>query len=120
MQKILVVEDTQDTRELLHLYFTNAGFNVVTATNGSEGLYKVESEKPDLIISDISMPIMDGTKMIKELRGDPKTASIPILEFTARGSSTTRIALKAGADKAFYKPFDFDELVNIVRDMIHK
>jgi DNA-binding response OmpR family regulator len=120
MPKILVVEDTQDTRELLHLYFRMAGFDVVLAADGSQGLYMIASEKPDVIITDVCMPDMDGIEMIKQLRSEPETASIPIMVFTARGSETTKRAIEAGATKAFYKPFDFDELVKIVADMVQK
>ncbi|MBI3652148.1 MAG: response regulator [Acidobacteria bacterium] len=118
--KILIVEDNKDTRELLHMYFTNAGFTVAMASDGGEGLYMAEAEKPDLIITDLSMPNIDGTEMIKQLRADSETAHIPILVFTAHGSATTDAAMEVGADQAFYKPFDFDELVNIVREMLQK
>jgi two-component system chemotaxis response regulator CheY len=114
----LVVEDTLDTRELLHLYFTNAGFSVVTASDGTEGLYMAKIEKPDLILTDLAMPILDGLEMIKRLRGNPETAPIPIIIFTAHGSVTAEEAQGAGADRIFYKPFDFEELVTIVRSML--
>jgi CheY-like chemotaxis protein len=117
-RKILVVEDNEDTRELLHMYFTNAGFIVVPAPDGADGIYLAKAEMPDAIITDISMPKVDGTEMIKRLRSDPQTRDIPILVFTAVGSSTTEEALAVGADQAFYKPFDFDELVRIVREML--
>jgi DNA-binding response OmpR family regulator len=118
--KILIVEDNKDTRELLHLYFTNAGFVVNMASDGADGLYLAKAEKPDLIITDISMPNISGTEMIKQLRADPESAKVPILVFTAYGSSTIEEALEVGADKAFYKPFDFDELVNLVRAILQQ
>jgi DNA-binding response OmpR family regulator len=117
---ILVVEDNPDTRELLHLYFKNAGFTVVTASDGSEGLYMAKAEKPDLILTDLAMPKMDGMEMIKKLREEAETAPIPIVIFTAHGSVTIEDATEAGADKVFYKPFDFDELVKVVKLMIQE
>ncbi|MBI3653673.1 MAG: response regulator [Acidobacteria bacterium] len=108
--KILVVEDTADTRELLHYYFTNAGYTVATAVDGSEGLYMAKAEAPDLIITDISMPKVDGLEMIRQLRADPDVAHIPILVFTAHGSAASEEILESGADQIFYKPADFDEM----------
>ncbi|HVG21667.1 MAG TPA: response regulator [Blastocatellia bacterium] len=63
-KKILIVEDTLDTRELLHLYLTSEGFSVATASDGREGLYMARAESPDLIITDINMPEMDGISMV--------------------------------------------------------
>jgi DNA-binding response OmpR family regulator len=115
---VLVVEDNTDTRELLYKYFTTAGFNVQMAADGGEGLHLVRTNPPDIIITDIAMPQVTGTEMIEQLRSDPETAKIPILVFTARGSSTTKEALAAGATKAFYKPFDFNSMIDIVRELI--
>jgi DNA-binding response OmpR family regulator len=116
--KILIVEDITDTRELLHLYFTNAGFVVATATDGGEGIYMANSELPDIILTDLSMPNMSGVEMIKHLRSQLETAKVPILVFTAYGSGTTEQAIEAGATQAFYKPFDFDELVEVVHQLL--
>jgi two-component system, OmpR family, alkaline phosphatase synthesis response regulator PhoP len=118
--KILVVEDNRDTRELLHLYFTNANFAVVTAVDGQEGIHKATTEHPDAILTDLSMPNLNGIEMIKVLRRQPETANMPILVFTARGSSNTKEAMAAGADQTFYKPFDFDALVEVIRSLLQK
>jgi DNA-binding response OmpR family regulator len=118
MSKILVVEDNADTRELLDIYFTNAGFTVATAIDGHEGFQKAQAEKPDLIITDIAMPNVDGAEMIRQLRAEPEMADTPVLVFTAHGSATPEKVKAAGANQAFYKPFDFDEMVKIVRKMI--
>jgi len=118
--KILVVEDNADTRELLHFYFTSAGFTVVTAVDGSEGIYMATAEQPDVILSDLSMPNMSGIEMIKHLRSEPETATIPILVCTAHGNETTEEAIQAGANQALYKPFDFDALVEIVHNLVEK
>jgi DNA-binding response OmpR family regulator len=116
--KILIVEDNQDTRELLHYYFTNAGYIVPTAIDGQEGLYMAKVEKPDLIITDVSMPNMDGIEMVRQIRSDAEIAHIPILVFTALNSSTEEILAEAGANRVFHKPFDFDELQKIVRGLL--
>jgi CheY-like chemotaxis protein len=116
--KILIVEDNADTRELLHFYFTNAGFTVVTAVDGAEGIYMATAEQPDCILSDLSMPKMTGIDMIRTLRSQPETASLPIIVITAHGNETTEEAIQAGANQAFYKPFDFDTLVEVVENLL--
>ncbi len=118
--KILIVEDNADTRELLHFYFINAGFTVATAVDGAEGIYMATVEQPDVILSDLSMPKMTGIEMIKTLRSQPETAAIPILVITAHGNETTEAAIQAGANQAFYKPFDFDSLVEIVQHLLEE
>jgi DNA-binding response OmpR family regulator len=119
VSKILVVEDNPDTRELLHIYFSNAGFSVIDACDGREGLLRARAYKPDLIITDMAMPKVNGYEMIKQLHTEPATTDIPILVFTAHESVTPEKVIEAGADKAFYKPHDFDDLVEVVREMLH-
>jgi DNA-binding response OmpR family regulator len=116
--KILIVEDNQDTRELLHFYFTNARYSVPTAIDGQEGLYMAKTEKPDLIITDVSMPNMNGIEMVRQIRSVAEIAHIPILVFTALNSSTEEQLSEAGANRVFHKPFDFDELQKIVRGLL--
>ncbi|MEK6322287.1 MAG: response regulator [Acidobacteriota bacterium] len=68
-KKILVVDDNLDTRELTHLHLTTEGFTVVAASDGREGLYMAGAELPDLIITDVSMPGLDGVEMVKQVQG---------------------------------------------------
>jgi DNA-binding response OmpR family regulator len=118
--KILIVEDNTDTRLALHHYFTNAGYDVPTAVDGQEGHYMAKAEQPDLIITDIAMPKLDGLEMIKQIRSTPETAKIPILVFTAVGNLNTEETLAAGADQIFFKPSEFGELRKVVREMLHE
>jgi CheY-like chemotaxis protein len=113
--KILVVEDNTDTRELLRFYFTNEGYAVTTAVDGLEGLYMARAIKPDLILTDIAMPMMEGIEMIRQIRSETETGNIPILVFTAHGLLLAEEAIEAGANQAFDKPFDFNELGKVVR-----
>ena len=83
--KILVVDDTADTRELFHLYLTHAGYTVIEAADGREGLFRAKTDKPDVIVTDIMMPVMDGYAMIREIRGAPEIAATPIIALTAYG-----------------------------------
>jgi DNA-binding response OmpR family regulator len=115
--KILIVEDTLETRQLIHHYFKTEGYDVPTAADGEEGLYKAKAEKPDLIITDVDMPTLNGLEMIKKIRSDPEIARTPILVFTG-GATDIEEVLEAGANKVCFKPFDFEELREIAREML--
>lgn len=108
---ILVVDDSVDTRELLHLYLTGVGYIVLTAADGGEGLYRAKAERPDLIVTDINMPNMDGHTLIRELRAEEGFADTPIVALTAYGSEAAEEAQRCGADAVFAKPMNFDELL---------
>jgi CheY-like chemotaxis protein len=88
--KILIIEDNLDTRELLHYYFTNAGYSVPQPLMVRKGSIWQRQKKPDLIITDVTMPNMDGIEMIKQIRADSEIAHIPILVFTAANGSPKR------------------------------
>jgi CheY-like chemotaxis protein len=111
---ILIVEDNTDSRNLLHFCLTSKGFNAVTANNGAEGLNMVQAEKPDLIITDLTMPNGSGVEMIRQIRSNPETANIPIVIYTAQVLESAEKAIQAGASKAFYKPTDLDEMIQYI------
>lgn len=115
---ILVVDDTVDTRELLHFYLSGEGFTVIIAADGGEGLYRARADRPDLIVTDINMPNLDGVSMIRQLRAEAATARIPVIAMTAYGREFTDEALQAGANAAREKPFNFDELIAEVRSLL--
>jgi two-component system KDP operon response regulator KdpE len=117
-KKILVVEDNLDTRELIHLHLTTEGFTVVTASNGREGLCLAAAEHPDLIITDISMPEIDGLQLVRQLRTQSEFESVPILVLTAFGPEQMDQAINAGANRALNKPVHFDGLIDDVRDLL--
>ncbi len=116
---ILVVEDTVDTRELLHLYLTNEGFTVILASDGGEGMYMAKSNRPDLIITDIHMPNLSGIDMIKQLREESELAGIPIIALTAYGKDYAEEAIGAGASETMHKPFEFDALIAMVNSLLN-
>ena len=118
MPKILVVEDNLDTREFVHLHLITEGFNVVLAANGQEGLYLASVEQPNLIITDIEMPVLDGIEMVKKLRTQPETQNVPILVLTAFGKEVIDNSIRAGANRAIAKPVLLDELMNDVRELL--
>ena len=117
---ILVVDDTVDTRELLHHYFSSAGFTVITAADGGEGLYRARADHPDLIVTDIQMPNLDGVGMIRQLRAEPESADIPIIALSAYGDGISSEAVSAGATRAFTKPMNLEELTSVIVTMLDR
>lgn len=115
---ILVVDDSVDTRDLIHLYLTGEGYTVLTAADGGEGLYRAKAERPDLVITDINMPNMDGHALIRELRAEEGFAVTPIVALTAYGSEAAEEAKRCGANAVFAKPMNFDELLAQVARML--
>lgn len=115
---ILLVEDNEDFRfylkDNLSLYF-----NMLEAPDGKKGWEEVLSHKPDLIVSDILMPVMDGIELSKRLKNDPRTALIPVILLTARGSEEQRLeGYKTGANDYMVKPFNFEILLARIRNLL--
>lgn len=109
--RILVVEDDVQVRNMVTEFLTKRGFEVREAVNGLEGLNIAVTEKPDAILVDIIMPVMDGLDMIRQLRQHPGTMLIPVIVMTAVNNLDTKITVfKAGGDGLLIKPFDLQEL----------
>jgi two-component system phosphate regulon response regulator PhoB len=120
-QTILVVEDERDILELVRLSLTQAGFRVVTASNGQQGIEMARRERPDLVVLDLMLPVLPGTEVARLLRQEEKTRAIPILMLTARGSEVDRIVgLELGADDYVVKPFSPRELVLRVQAILRR
>ena len=112
MPKILLVEDTEEIRDFLSRRLTRRGFEVELAVNGQEGLEQAQASRPDVILLDMNMPIMDGWTAAGQLKQVPATASIPIIALTAHAMSGDRDkALEAGCDDYHPKPVDFSKLL---------
>jgi DNA-binding response OmpR family regulator len=117
-EKILVVDDSDDTREMMAKLLELESFIVVTAEDGRIGLSVAEAEHPDLIITDINMPNLNGIEMIKMLRERSEFVSVPIMAITAYGNTVAREAIEAGADHATTKPIEFDLLIGGIRQLL--
>ena len=117
-KKVLIVEDNLDMREMFHLYLKLEGFTVVTASDGREGLYMAGTERPDLIITDINMPNLDGIEMVKQLRAQPELKDIPIIVLTAFGIVERDNAIKAGANRAADKPIHIESLMKDINELL--
>jgi CheY-like chemotaxis protein len=112
MPKILLVEDNELNRDMLSRRLARRGFEVVLAGDGAEGLDTARSERPDLVVMDLSLPVLDGWEAIRRLRADPALSAIPVLALTAHAMAGDRgQALAAGADDYDTKPVDFTRLM---------
>ena len=119
--RILVVEDDQDLRTILKLQLTSSGFEVAEAENGAEGFAAVQAMRPDMVILDLMMPVMDGFGFLKRTRSLKYLQDIPILILTASEDERHRLrGFQYNADLYMNKPYDLDELTENVRKLIAK
>lgn len=118
-KKILIVEDEANIRELLRLYLEREGYTVLEAENGVEGIKKWKSDKPDMLLLDVMMPVMDGWELTRELRRCyPR---LPIMLVTARDTiEDKRTGFTSGADDYLTKPVDLDELLLHVQALLRR
>ena len=112
---IMVVEDYDDTRLLLKVTFEGLGYNVLEASNGQEAVDIAERQRPDLILMDLDLPILDGIAATQRIRQQPDLESVPIVAVTAYPMSYTHVkAFAKGCNDYMRKPLDMTELTNLV------
>jgi two-component system cell cycle response regulator DivK len=117
--KILIVEDNPDMRDLLALRVQLTGYLPIVACDGKEGVEKATLEKPELILMDMMMPIMDGWEAAKTLRANPETKKIPILATTALfRPHELKTCLEAGCNDYIVKPFSVQNLGRKIRELL--
>lgn len=117
-KKILIVEDEANIRELLRLYLEREGYTVLEAENGVEGIKKWKSDKPDMLLLDVMMPVMDGWAVCREIRAE---SDVPIIMLTAKGETADRVSgLEMGADDYIVKPFEMPEVIARVRAVFRR
>jgi len=118
-EKILVVEDESSLRTILKMQLEAAGYDVATALDGVEGLDKINSDQPDLVLLDVMMPRMDGCEVCRRLRASFLTSQIPVIMLTARGQLKDRLdGLDVGANDYLTKPYARQELLIRVRNIL--
>ncbi len=116
---VLVVEDNPDIIRVVHLTLRRH-FKVMAAPDGQRGLEMARAQKPNLIVTDLMMPVMDGLEMTRELRADPNTKHIPIIMLTARGDIEDRVTgLDSGVNAYLSKPFSAKELLSTTRGLLN-
>lgn len=119
MTTILVVDDNKMLRSVMQRRLSRVGWDVLLATNGAEGVATAKASRPDLILMDMTMPVMDGWTATRELRADPETRHIPIVAFTAqRTAGDSADALAAGCNDQIFKPFEFPDVLAKIRALL--
>ena len=117
--RLLLVDDEPGLREAVQAYLEDSNFVVEVASNARDGWELLQKYNPDLLISDIMMPQVDGYQFLKQVREDPRYKALPVVFLTAKGMTSDRIqGYQAGCDAYLSKPFDPDELVAIVTNLL--
>ena len=112
MAKVLLVEDNEMNRDMLSRRLKRKGFEVIIAVDGREGVAKASAESPDLILLDMSLPVMNGWEAARKIKADPETRDIPIIALTAHAMAGDREkALEAGCDEYDTKPIELPRLL---------
>ena len=120
MAKILIVEDNELNRDMLSRRLMRKGFEVVMAEDGQKGVDMSISENPDLILMDLSLPVMDGWEATSTIKNSEETKKIPIIVLTAHAMAGDREkALEAGADEYDTKPREFKRLLGKIKDFLY-
>jgi len=121
MTKVLVVDDEPFLKEMLYDIFTMAGYDVITAENGKEGLDKIYSENPDFVLLDCSMPIMDGFEVLAIIRKEARFVNLPVIMLTALAGDAEQIkGLSLGVDDYITKPFKSSVLLTKVKNILER
>jgi two-component system cell cycle response regulator DivK len=116
-KRILVVEDTEDNRQIMRDLFTNVGYELIEAVTGEEGVRMAEAERPDLILMDIQLPVMDGYEATRRIKANPALKHIPIIAVTSYALSGDEEKTRAaGCDAYVSKPFSPRQLLAKVRE----
>ena len=121
MAKIRLVEDNEMNRDMLSRRLSRNGFEVVVAVNGQEGVDLASAERPDLILMDMSLPVLDGWEATRRVKADPATATIPVIALTAHAMAQDREeAMAAGCDDFDTKPVELPRLLEKINALLGK
>ena len=119
MAKILIVEDNEMNRDMLSRRLERRGYTIAIAVDGGAGVEKAHTEAPDLILMDVSLPVMDGWEASRRIKGDPATAAIPIIALTAHAMTSDRDkSLKAGCNDYDTKPVELPRLLGKIEALL--
>jgi CheY-like chemotaxis protein len=120
MAKILIVEDNEMNRDMLSRRLIRRGYEVVMAVNGEEGITAAKAEYPDLILMDMSLPVIDGWEATRRLKAEPNTRRIPVIGLTAHAMAGDREkVIDAGCDDYDTKPVELARLLQKIEALLH-
>ena len=121
MPRILLVEDNEMNRDMLSRRLIRNGFDVLMAVNGQQGVDMTRSEQPDLVLMDMSLPVMDGWEATRTLKADETTKAIPVIALTAHAMESDRAqAMQAGCDDFDTKPIELPRLLGKINALLPK
>jgi CheY-like chemotaxis protein len=121
MAKILIVEDNEMNRDMLSRRLEKKGYEIVMAFDGQQGVKMAQSELPDLILMDMSLPILDGWDATRQIKASPKTSSVPVIALTAHAMSGDREkSIEAGCDDYDTKPIELKRLLEKIEALMKK
>src|SRR5919109_2665576 len=119
MAKVLLVEDNEDNREALSRHLRRKGHEVLIAVDGGQGLEKARAEGPDLVLMDMSLPVLDGWEATRQLKASPDTQAIPVIALTAHAmAGDEEKALAAGCNDYETKPVDLPKLLSKIEALL--
>ncbi len=119
MTKILVVDDSPSEKHLITNYLSNSGYHVINANNAQEALEQTSLQKPDIIVTDVIMPGMNGFELCRILKKDPETKDIRIVICTSKNQNIDRLwGMKSGADIYITKPFTEEDISRAIQSLI--
>lgn len=120
MAKILLVEDDEQITRIVQIKLKNKGYAVLSAPDGGAGLDLIRRERPDLVLLDVMMPVMDGYTLLRTLKADPELVAIPVIMLSAKGQERDILqGIEGGAVDYVVKPFSPSELVARVERHLH-
>jgi CheY-like chemotaxis protein len=121
MPKILLVEDNEMNRDMLSRRLIRSGYEVVLAVDGAQGVALAESEAPDVVLMDMSLPVLDGWEATRRLKSDPKTRVLPVIALTAHAmAGDEEKARQAGCDDFDTKPVEYTRLLSKIEGLLQK
>jgi CheY-like chemotaxis protein len=119
MPRLLLVEDNEESRDGLARFLGRKGYEVVTAADGRQGLEAARAQPPDVVVMDMSLPVLDGWEATRQLKADPQTRHIPVIALTAHAMAGDRDkALAAGCDEYDTKPVEFARLLGKIQALL--
>jgi CheY-like chemotaxis protein len=119
MPRLLLVEDNEESRDGLSRFLQRKGYEVLTAVDGRQGVAIAWAETPDLVVMDMSLPILDGWEATRQLKADPRTRHLPVIALTAHAMAGDREkALAVGCDEYDTKPVEFSRLLGKIQALL--